>query len=103
MGFDRQRFIKKNRRPVELVKAKNQYAYQQDQELHRHFYQAIHQQTHTALCNRTGGKVPAYLRLIGTEIRKGQEEPANNAAEKIILITPVKFSLFKPGGDHIQL
>ena len=75
---------------MKLIKGKYQHPDQQDKKLHGNFYQSVHHKAHSALVDRTSGKVTAHLRLVGAKIRKLKKKSANQSRPQIVTVVEFK-------------
>src|SRR4029450_10853310 len=70
------RLVEEHRRLRELIEDEQERAEQEDQELHRNLQQGVEDQPEAAFAYGGSADVALHLRLVGPEIRKREEESA---------------------------
>src|SRR5690606_4865098 len=73
-----------------LIKQENHHADQQNEKLHRHFQQSVHNHSHLTFLHRFPRKIALNLTLVGSEIRKREKSSTDDSAPNRISIVEIK-------------
>ncbi len=82
--------IEKYRRGLELIEHEQHRPDEENEKLHGNFDHPVEQQPHAALGDGAPGEVALHLRLVGAEVGKLQEQPAQDAGPHRVAVVQIE-------------